>query len=259
MPLCIRDWSLRNPVQIAESICSELNPSTKSEQTFSLIRKWMNECVLEHSVCQSSIDHRVLPTRLIYVDSTITSSKMLARICRGESLPVQTPYITLSHCWGDTKFLTTTRTNLSSFELSIPVNSLSRTFQDALFATVKLGFQYIWIDSLCILQDDPEDWKQESRSMYRVYKNSSCNISASGFPDGVKGFLPTKRHIDPVPGSVTLRNQVPKPGCSTTQDDSGGCYYVTTKRPWTELRDGPIFSRAWTLQEQLLVSAFEHT
>lgn len=219
----------------------------------------MNEFVLEHSVCQSSLGHRVLPTRLISIDSTITSSKISARICQGDSLPIQTPYITLRHCWGNTKFLTTTRTNLSTFELSIPLDSLSRTFQDALFATVKLGFQYIWIDSLCILQDNPEDWKQESRSMHKVYKNSSCTISASGFPDGAEGFLPSKRRIDPVPGNITPRNHVPETECSTTQDDSRGCYHITTGHPWSTLRKGPIFSRAWTLQEQLLVSAFEYT
>jgi hypothetical protein len=157
----------------------------------------------------------VFPTRLVYVDPTSTSSKVSARIYRGDSLPIQTPCLTLSHCWGDAKLLTTTRTNLSSFESSIPVDSLSRAFQDALFVTTELSFQYIWIDSLCILQDDTEDWKQESRSMHAVYKNAICNISASGFSDGVEGFLSTKRRIDPVPVNVPLSHQFPETKCST--------------------------------------------
>jgi hypothetical protein len=151
--------------------------------------------------------------------------------------------------------LTTTRTNLNSFELSIPINSLSRTFQDALFTTMELGFQYIWIDSLCIVQDDPEDWKQESLSMYGVYKNASCTISASGFPDGVQGFFSHERHIDSVPVKVYPHSRFPMTGFSTAQNDTQAIYYVMASHPWGEIRRSPIFTRAWTLQEQLLVSA----
>jgi hypothetical protein len=145
--------------------------------------------------------------------------------------------------------------DLSSFELSIPVNSLSRTFQDALFATVEIGFQYIWIDSLCILQDDAEDWIQESRSMHAIYKNAGCCISASGFSNGLKGFLLPERRIDPVPVNVCLRHQSPGTERSTARNDPKNGYQLMIESPWYEVRLSPIFRRAWTLQEQLLVSA----
>jgi len=165
----------------------------------------------------------------------------MANVCRGDSLPAGTPYLTLSHCWGNVKFLTTTCANLLSFETSLPVNKLSKTFQDALYATVTLGFQYVWIDSLCIVQDDPEDWERESLRMHDVYRNASCNISASGFSDGQTGFMLPQRCNRNVPVLVTSK--------------TGKQHYVIRDNPWEEMKKGPIFSRAWTLQEQLLVSA----
>jgi hypothetical protein len=119
---------------------------------------------------------------------------------------------------------------------------------------VNLGFQYIWIDSLCIVQDDPEDWKRESLSMHEVYKNASCNVSASGFPDGAEGFILNERRIDPTPVTVSLGDESPEIGRASPQNPSGDVYLLTHENPWLEIKKGPIFLRAWTLQEQLLVS-----
>ena len=113
---------------------------------------------------------------------------------------------------------------------------------------MKLGFQYIWIDSLCIVQDDPDDWKRESLSMHDIYKHATCNISASGFANGKEGFILHKRRINPAPVAVTL-------GRSSSQSSFEKTYYLGLDYPWGIVRDGPIFDRAWTMQEQLLVSS----
>jgi hypothetical protein len=93
--------------------------------------------------------------------------------------------------------------------------------------------------------------------MHAVYKNAVCNISASGFPNGLEGFLSTKRRIDPVPVNVPLRHRFPETQYSTAQNNSKKSYYVMNMEPWNELRGSPIFLRAWTLQEQLLVSVHD--
>lgn len=176
------------------------------------------------------------------------SSKLRANICRGASLPRCTPYLTLSHCWGGEEFLTTTHANLCAYECSLPIDSLSRTFQDAFLATMKLNFQYIWIDSLCIVQDDPDDWKRESLSMHKIYKHAACNISASGFANGKEGFILSNRRINPSPVAITL-------GRAANQSSSEKSHYLACAFPWEVMREGPVFNRAWTLQEQLLVSS----
>lgn len=220
----------------------------RSGETFSLVKRWINDCCSHHVECRSSTNPTELPTRLICVYPVGTSSKIRANICRGNLLPKDTPYLTLSHCWGEIEFLTTTRATLSAYECSLPIDSLSRTFQDALLATLELGFLYLWIDSLCIVQDDPEDWKRESHSMYEIYRNASCNISASGFSDGQEGFILDERRIDPTLVDVSLAR-------AATQNLFGDKHYLTCAFPWEEMREGPIFRRAWTLQEQLLVSS----
>jgi hypothetical protein len=236
------------------TIRGKLNVSMRSEETFFLIRQWIQECHGKHPECQLSTNQRKLPTRLVKVEATTKSSKISAKICHSEGLPKATPYLTLSHCWGSTKFLTTTRANLSSFETALPASSLSRTFQDALFATVNLGFQYIWIDSLCIVQDDPKDWEKEALLMHDVYRNSSCNISASGFSNGAEGFILDERRINPAPMAVSFHRRPSRSKSSACQNATKKAYQMIYGYPWQELHRGVIFRRAWTLQEQFLVS-----
>jgi Heterokaryon incompatibility protein (HET) len=66
-------------------------------------------------------------------------------------------------------------------------------FQDAMLTNIELGFSYLWIDSLCIIQNSAgsSDWLSESSTMDRVYRKGICNLSATGFHDGQKGlFVP---------------------------------------------------------------------
>lgn len=113
-------------------------------------------------------------------------------------------YATLSHSWGNHVPLKTTRATKSSFEKSIPENLLPQTFKDAVSTARALGIHYLWIDSLCIVQDDPDDWQAEALEMQNIYSGSTINIAASDAVDSNGGcFGPG--------GNVT----VPKNGDST--------------------------------------------
>lgn len=50
-----------------------------------------------------------------------------------------------------------------------------------------LGYQYSWFDSLCIWQDDTENWHSGSTHMAEVYDSVACNLPATGFPSGRVG------------------------------------------------------------------------
>jgi hypothetical protein len=77
------------------------------------------------------------------------------------------------------------------------VPALPLTFEDAIVATRRLGARYIWIDSLCIIQDDPADWERESSSMADVYRNATCNIAASAAHDSNGGLYRDRGDIVP--------------------------------------------------------------
>ncbi|KAF2005674.1 HET-domain-containing protein, partial [Amniculicola lignicola CBS 123094] len=198
-------------------------PRTASRRTIDQAKQWLADCLENHAGCRlSSKGDAKLPTRLIHVSKTRTG--LAAHLCHSIDLPADTTYLSLSHCWGTTKFMTTTKANMQDMLISVPIANLSQSFQDAFYILAELGFQYIWIDSLCIVQDDLEDWERESKKMGDVYLSAICNLSASGFENGVHGFLPNLRISDPTPPIST----------------------------------GPLSGRGWVLQEQVLASRTLH-
>ncbi|KAM5349700.1 hypothetical protein ACJ41O_006205 [Fusarium nematophilum] len=127
----------------------------------------------------------------------------------------------------------------------IPFRALSKNFQDAVVATRALGFRYLWIDSLCIIQDSKEDWDIESARMELVYRNAACTLSASKSADGNGGlFMPRDYRINrpfwlPISPGVD--------GGQIEPSEKGTFWQPTGIRP-----TGPLYPRAWVFQEQVL-------
>lgn len=136
---------------------------------------------------RESLKGRTLTTRLL--DLGKPNAEMGRRLYLSIDLPVDTEYATLSHCWGSSATFTMTRNNLLTLHKSVPLKELSKTFQEAILAARHLGFQYPWIDSLCIVQGDIEDWRGEGSAMSIVYGNSSLTIAATDAKDGTMGLF----------------------------------------------------------------------
>jgi len=98
-------------------------------------------------------------------------------------------YATLSHCWGSIEILKLTKNNLQSLLEDIPEYKLCKTFKDAIYIVRQFGLRYLWIDSLCIVQDDKEDWNRESVLMSAVYGQTTLNLAAAGAKDGSIGYF----------------------------------------------------------------------
>lgn len=98
-------------------------------------------------------------------------------------------YVALSHCWGPSQPFILTTASETAFRNGIPFQALPRTFQDAVTITRLLCLRYLWIDSLCILQDDKDDWERESANMADVYRNAYLTIAASNAASHAEGFL----------------------------------------------------------------------
>ncbi|KAL2059893.1 hypothetical protein VTL71DRAFT_10048 [Oculimacula yallundae] len=161
---------------------------TGADANIALAREWLRTCQETHGECVQYSRSRVgLPSRLVEIQ--MTGGELLLRLCPRENFPAHVSYATVSHCWGDYEFLKLSRKNLTFFQVNIPISGLTKTFQDAVGVAYGLGFQYIWIDSLCIIQDDNQDWSKEAPRMATVYGGSSLNIAATGARDGRDGLF----------------------------------------------------------------------
>lgn len=218
---------------------SKVNPHKRQE----LIKTWMSECD-DHEICKTSLPstrNAPLPTRVL----DLTGSKDLPEdgndiiIKLRETNKNETgPYNALSYCWGrDTKLhFRTTHETMKAHKEGIDFFSLPLVHREAILTTLYLGIRYIWIDSLCIIQDSREDWQTESAMMGSVYSNAHLTIAATSSSSPDEGL-----HW-PFQGAETV-------------DIHGE---VTSIRFETHLSidesSEPLNTRGWTLQEAVLPS-----
>jgi hypothetical protein len=161
-----------------------------------VLEGWANECVTGHEECRSPRSSGgtgkeeetkpELPTRII--DVGIDADGPAVRLV--ETKGRQEHYVALSHCWGPPtkRPLCTTKATFLQHLAGIPVSSLPKTFRDAVAITRLLHLRYLWIDSLCIIQDDRKDWSVEAPRIGTVYSKAYLVIAASG-PSFKRGLL----------------------------------------------------------------------
>ena len=161
----------------------------------------------------------------------------------GEHSP-EVPYITLSHCWGKSNFLKLTKTTSQRLRNGFSAaDTLSKTFQDAIIICRELKVKYLWIDSLCIFQDSPEDWRYEAAQMGQVYENSLCNIAATGASNAEEGCF---RDRD----ESLLRRFTIK---SEWDNRKNGTWEIIDQLFWDTRTDkAPLNERGWVMQERWL-------
>ena len=119
---------------------------------------------------------------------------MLIRLVDGNSIPAGVPYATLSHCWGTTRMPALRNANEALYFKAIPWKAFTKTFQEAVAYTHRLGIGYLWIDAFCINQDSFVDWLSEALSMASIFSNAMVNIAATSSPDGDGGLFLAKNH-----------------------------------------------------------------
>ncbi|KAF2103351.1 HET-domain-containing protein [Rhizodiscina lignyota] len=167
-----------------------------SQQCFQMIRSRLEQCERHHELCQKAA-HGHLTTRVISVGCKDDFSD----IHLYESQAEQEQYIALSHCWGRPQHLVTKHDSLAERKKSIAWVEMPRTFQDAVRITRKLGQKYLWIDSLCIIQDDKNDWERESAKMASIYQDAYLVIAATSGIDGDAGCFGDRLQAHVIPGT----------------------------------------------------------
>ncbi|CZR64467.1 uncharacterized protein PAC_14365 [Phialocephala subalpina] len=205
-------------------------------------RTWIQDCHMIHPSCNSSA-RSYFPTRLIDVKQ--------GKLVDTQQQPGPFQYAALTHCWGPNmpeSGMTKTRT-LSSHMKSIELPELPKSFRDALVITRSLDIPYIWIDSLCIIQDSREDWENESAQMGLVYSHAWCTIAASSAKSCHHG--------------IHLFREDRLYSCDVILDgDQGSRVRVSISQPpptWeTFFNNNPLNTRGWTFQERELSPRILH-
>lgn len=224
------------------------NNHTGSDGALQLASYWIKTCTKTHKKCRpqdSGQSSSFVPTRLLDV------SNSEVRLIETKSEIGETgdrSYIALSHCWGSFPIIRTLKENYRQHTEAVPWENLSKTFREAIHTTRKLGFRFIWIDSMCIVQDDNDDWAAEAATMCDVYQHSVFTIAAAHAPDGEIGCFRDRDGLLTLPFCVDIpaktKSVMPIKlhfttyGRLQTKDLGGG--------------DPALYGRAWVLQEQLL-------
>jgi len=215
---------------------------TGSDCAFQMAAAWLRTCLVEHSGCRrGQIDLPDLPKRIIDVGPPDGSEA--PRLYPGKG--IRDIYFALSYRWSErTKDFMTTKAKHRAYYFEIPTHELSQTIRDAIAITRIFGVRYLWIDALCIVQDDGKDWRLQAKNMARIYQNATLTISAAGkMVEGWEGCFKfrKRRRVRP----VDCRHRWP----------DGSSVYIFADRLATGdgIRPASVLdTRGWILQEQIL-------
>lgn len=213
----IRPWS-------AKSIC--------------FLRKTLETCEETHHQCRKA--RSFCPTRLLRIDW----KKQTLALIRPEA-SAREKYVALSYRWGRDQKLTLRRFTQLRLRIGVAWRNLPSCFQDAIRIALEFGVDRLWIDSLCILQDNPSDWAEESFKLRQVYESAYFTIIAASVAGSGSSFL-SREHE----GQIILAHDNNRIGQS----------YLKARRPCSlgihtlvgRYNRDPIESRAWPLHERLI-------
>lgn len=229
-------------------------------------KTWLKCCHQLHNCERSNglVGSTWYPKRLIRVPDSTSP-----RLVETSVEPPDSRYATLSHCWGSgPNFITLSTSNLDDFRKGIPINALPQSFRDAIVICNRLCIRYIWIDSLCIMQDSESDWLLHTEEMSLIYQNCYLNLSFAAAANPQEGAF-RHRNTDVlqeccafsiIPGArYSFDTGIEDPRSSDKKKSPAKkreflkCSIFAPELDFTiSTSDLPLSSRGWVVQERLL-------
>lgn len=216
------------------------------------IEEWMRDCANLHTGCQSfdEVDSKklpILPTRVLDVWHGSGQIRLL-----GTSERQRGRYVCLSHRWGPKSSvrLKTKRSTIEEYKRGIELTRLPKLFAEVVSVVRQLGINYLWIDSLCIVQDDCDDWNRESARMGSIYRNCHLTIAAARSQHCGDSLFSSSRAFETIHGKLGKDEPF-----SMLLNPYGKSFApASAHHPNRETVDelNPLSSRAWVFQERYL-------
>lgn len=216
--------------------------STASDEAFQMASSWLTTCLESHTTCsRPSSSGGFLPSRLLHV--SLHNEVLRMKLCPRQMLIPEVQYLTLSYCWGNTNHFVLTSQTCSAFETNIPITELPKSILDSALITIRLGYSYLWVDSLCIVQDELDDWSKEARTIGQVYGNSVLTIATTVTDNSDGGCFSIRNPLASIPCTLPVfepRSKwpwiaAPGPGCGPNVRGGGS---------------PPLNRRGWVVQER---------
>ncbi|KAK4901762.1 hypothetical protein LTR27_001534 [Elasticomyces elasticus] len=217
------------PVNIKPGALASLNTA----------RGWLRQCLEIHQNCPQP-SRTFMPRRMVEATSDGQRSSFRVKDTYPDHVE---PYAALSYCWGGDQTFKTTKAKLEHYRNGQAASVLTRTISDALITTMRLGLRYIWVDSLCVIQDDEKDKACEVAQMAKIYVNATVTIIASRAQTAWDGFLGDRPPLGARKPHAVFRLPCEAPNGLRSEIVLVGEEYEAVE---------PVEERGWTYQERVV-------
>ncbi|KAK7227905.1 hypothetical protein V2G26_000075, partial [Clonostachys chloroleuca] len=147
-------YMLQENLRPARNPTIDLSPNTGGNATWTLVHDWLATCLQSHKDCNTKKDQDFTPPYLLRLSGTSESF----RLVEAKEVDVGTRYVTLTHCYPyNNESLGISSLVREGLLFQQPLSALPQTYRDAFTIVSQLGLKHLWVDQLCVLQDDQTD------------------------------------------------------------------------------------------------------
>ncbi|KAF2818391.1 HET-domain-containing protein [Ophiobolus disseminans] len=219
---------------------------TSSPQSLGRAKVCLGECLQNHKCSIRKPEDTVLPRRVLDLQASNPSRISLYKTNDQKSI-----YACLSHRLGTSQPLRTVTTNKSRQCSGICEDELPRTFLDAIAVARYLDIRYVWIDSLCIVQDDSIDWKHEASLLAQTYSGAIITMAATASDGATSGLFRLNSGVVDRELSAVTGDSDHEGSFITGEELEKGRLHGFAGRP-------ELLTRGWPLQKRLLSPRILH-
>jgi len=252
-----------------KALGGEAGSSTWGPRTVKALRNWIDGCISSHDQCkvlsQSALPKRLLdvspsgitadvPVTIDDINSLTIDALPQVKLCQTSDFPSTIKYLTLSHCWGKSVSMKLSNEVLPQYGHQIPLvdllSSEAKVFREAIWVTRCLGYRYLWIDALCINQEDEDEKSVEISRMDQIFSGGTANLSATSASSGADGMIFNRKYNLYELFRCEWKDPTTQKAPSRTDQEVKD--YLVVGLPGENVPEEPVNKRAWVFQERIL-------